>query len=146
MRTRSALHVVPDALAPGGEAPAEAVESTATSVRTPHGTELSVHVDVGSPLPVVSVVGVLEGQGQALLAAVLDHVRERNGRPIAVDLLGVERTDGTALTPVLVADVALVATSAAVDEALVDLARCARASTGRVPRPAAPVRPRSGAR
>ncbi|MGY1786904.1 hypothetical protein [Geodermatophilus sp. SYSU D00698] len=93
-----------------------------------------MYVDTDPRPPVVSVVGALEGHGHALLAAVLDHVREQVGQPIVVDLHGVSRTDQRALAPVLTADVVLTDTSPAVDEVLLDLTRRAQAATGRVGR------------
>ena len=137
MRSRPALYPISDAPVPGDVVLAAQVEPAdpPTGDGVGLGGDLTVYVDTDLRLPVVSVVGALEGHGQALLSAVLDHVREQIGPPIVVDLHGVSRTDRHALAPVLTADVVLTDTSPAVDEVLLDLARGSRTAAGRVRRP-----------
>jgi hypothetical protein len=88
------------------------------------GCEVTVYVDLSPPLPVVSVVGALGRAGGALLTAVLEYVREQDGRPAAVDLRDVPVADSHALVAVITSDAVLVATSPAVDRALADVTRC----------------------
>ncbi len=66
--------------------------------------EFTVWVDRSRPRPVVSVTGDLDASGAALLSAMLDHVRESEGRTAVVDLTGVDYVDSHGLAPVLDGD------------------------------------------
>ena len=66
--------------------------------------EFTVCVDRSRPRPVVSVTGALDVSGAALLSAMLDHVREMEGRTAVVDLTGVDYVDSHGLAPVLDGD------------------------------------------
>lgn len=63
--------------------------------------EFTVCVDRGRPRPVVSVIGALDMSGAALLSAMLDHVRQTEGRTAVVDLTHVDYVDSHGLAPVL---------------------------------------------
>ena len=63
--------------------------------------EFTVCVDRSRPRPVVSVIGALDTSGAALLSAMLDHVRETEGRTAVVDLTHVDYVDSHGLAPVL---------------------------------------------
>lgn len=63
--------------------------------------ELSVHVSRCGPRPVVTVIGALDTGGAALLSAMLDHVRETEGRGAEVDLSRVDYADSHGLAPLL---------------------------------------------
>jgi len=110
--------------------------------------EVTIEMDLDGPHPVVSVVGLLGHSGGALLAAVLEYVRERDGGPVAVDLRGVSQADRHGLAPVMKPGAVLAGTSPAVDEVLAggtrpstDVDRRARgAGTGRLPSSGKPVR------
>lgn len=77
---------------------------------------------------VVSVVGPLGHSGGALLAAVLEYVREREGGLVAVDLRGVSHADRFGLAPVIESGAVLTGTSPAVDQVLAGLVRPADAT------------------
>ena len=91
--------------APGGAASARHHLSDG-GVDTSSGAEdeLVVRVDRSRRRPVVTVVGSLHGSGAALLAAMLDHVRQTEGRTAVVDLSHVGDVDSHGLAPVLEAN------------------------------------------
>jgi hypothetical protein len=82
------------------------------------GCEVTIEVCPDRPQPVVSVVGLLGHSGGALLAAVLQYVRARDGGPVAVDLRGVSHADPSSLAAVIESGAVLAGSSPAVDQAL----------------------------
>ncbi len=83
------------------------------------GCEVTIELDLDPPHPLISVTGVLERSGGALLTAVLEYVREQqHGGPVAVDLRGVFHVDRHGLAPITESGVVLIAASPAVDQVL----------------------------
>lgn len=85
--------------------------------------EFTVYVDRSRPRPVVSVIGALDTSGAALLSAMLDHVRQTEGRTAVVDLTHVDYVDSHGLAPVLDADATICGASPLVRRLLELLAR-----------------------
>ena len=85
------------------------------------GCQVTIRLDLDAPEPVVSVAGTLERPGGALLAAVLEYVRQTHGGPIAVDLSRVSRIDGHGLAPVIESGVVVDGASPRVHRALTGL-------------------------
>ena len=85
--------------------------------------EFTVCVDRSRPRPVVSVIGALDTSGAALLSAMLDHVRQTEGRTAVVDLTHVDYVDSHGLAPVLDADATICGASPLVRRLLELLAR-----------------------
>ncbi len=79
---------------------------------------LTVTVDRAPPRTVVSVTGDLDVTGASLLGAVLEHVGERDGLPVVVDLSGVRSADSHGIAPVLDGRTEIRAASAAVRRVL----------------------------
>jgi hypothetical protein len=94
---------------------------------------------VDPPRTVVSVVGLLGDSGGALLTALLEYVREREGGPVAVDLRGVLHADRHGLAPVIATGAVLTGTSPAVDRVLAGGTRLAGNAVGHA-RPAGTLR------
>lgn len=63
--------------------------------------ELTVTVDWVPRRPLVAVAGTLDAAGAALLSAVLEHVRARDGRAVIVDLSRVGHVSRPGLAPIL---------------------------------------------
>jgi hypothetical protein len=84
---------------------------------------VTIQVDLDPPHPVVSVAGVLRRSGGSLLTAVLEYVRDQDGRPVAVDLRGVSQVDRHGLAPIIDSSAVLAGTSPAVDRALTGVTR-----------------------
>ena len=148
MSSRPDQHVVPGTLPLGEVSPSRRCQPTGLPGEDgrERGYQVTVNVDLDPPLPVVSVVGVLERSGGALLTAVLEYVREQDGRPVAVDLRGVSHVDRYGLAPITRFGVAIAGTSPAVDQALAHAMRRSRdmedrAGTARTPRLPDPARP-----
>ncbi len=80
--------------------------------------EFTVCVDRSRPRPVVTVIGALDVSGAALLSAMLDHVRQTEGRTALVDLTHVDYVDSHGLAPVLDADAAICGASPVVTRLL----------------------------
>ena len=80
--------------------------------------ELTVCVDRGRPRPVVNVIGALDMSGAALLSAMLDHVRQTEGRTAVVDLTRVDYVDSHGLAPVLEANATICGASPVVTRLL----------------------------
>jgi anti-anti-sigma factor len=85
--------------------------------------EFTVCVDRSRPRPVVSVIGALDTSGAALLSAMLDHVRETEGRTAVVDLTHVDYVDSHGLAPVLEANATICGASPVATRLLELLAR-----------------------
>jgi anti-anti-sigma factor len=85
--------------------------------------EFTVCVDRSRPRPVVKVTGDLDVSGASLLSAMLDHVRETEGRTAVVDLTGVDYVDSHGLAPVLDGDAAICGASPLVTRLLELLSR-----------------------
>ncbi len=127
------LDVAPGALPPGGVSPSAGdtwAGPSGADDRVEHRCEVLLQPDLDPPRTVVAVVGLLGRSGGALLAAVLEYVREREGGPVAVDLRGVSQADRHGLAPVIESGAVLAGTSPAVEQvlsrgtrALTDLAR-----------------------
>jgi hypothetical protein len=150
MRSPPDLDVAPGASPAGGASPS--AEGTRTDVSgadddVGRRCEVSLQSDCDPARTVISVVGLLEHSGGALLAAVLEYVREREGGPVAVDLRGVFHADRHGLAPLIESDVVLAGTSPAVAHVLAREGRSSadvverprRAGSGRLPRPGKPV-------
>jgi hypothetical protein len=85
--------------------------------------EFTVCVDRSTPRPVVSVIGALDMSGAALLSAMLEHVRQTDGRTAVVDLSHVDYVDSHGLAPVLDANATICGASPLVTRLLELLAR-----------------------
>ncbi len=110
--------------APGGTTSARH-QVRGSGIDTPLGPpdEFTVCVDRSRPRPVVSVIGALDTSGAALLSAMLDHVRQTEGRTAVVDLTHVDYVDSHGLAPVLDADATICGASPLVTRLLQLLAR-----------------------
>jgi hypothetical protein len=148
MRSRPDLDVTPGAFPAGGASPS-ATRTGASGADDGVGRrcKVSVQSDCDPARTVISVVGHLGHSGGALLAAVLEYVREREGGPVAVDLRGVSHADRHGLAPVIESGVVLAGTSPAVAHVLARarnfsadvVGRPRRAGSGRLPSPGKPV-------
>src|SRR5687768_11484461 len=103
MSPRPDLQVVPGTLPAGEVSPSRRCRPTGLPGEDDleRGGQVTVYVDLDPPLPVVSVVGVLGRSGGALLTAVLEYVREQDGRPVVVDLGDVSHVDRHGLAPII---------------------------------------------
>ncbi len=146
MRSRPDLHAAPGAVLPRGVWPSTGCPPAGPPSEhgeLERGCEVTIQLDLGPPHPSISVAGVLGRSGGALLTAVLEYVREQDGRPVAVDLRDVSHVDRHGLASIIRSGVALAGTSPAVDQALAHAMRRSRdvesrgetARTSRLPDP-----------
>jgi hypothetical protein len=129
MRSRLDLAVAPAAMSSADVSPSAGdTRMGFPGADAPVGSrcEVLLRSDLDPRRTVVSVVGLLGHSGGALLAAVLEYVRERGGGPVAVDLRGVSHADRRGLAPVIASGAVLAGTSPAVDQVL---DRCTRTVT-----------------